>query len=245
MIVSKLTRIQTIGWLGLLVLLTTSVQAQLSAGLTTDFRDSRTLKVQRKVEQLFERGEYERAYFIYVNELVPIGDKYAQYMVGFMHLTGKGVAEDPIIASAWYRLAAERGTPQFKAVRDMLLDDLSAEQRLQSDRAFLEIRRRFSDLVILLGSIKRSLSDIQPVTGSRLTGSRLNSGGALVVVEVQPSGRSQSSSLHYRRGESELEKNLEMLARIGGFTDLDTDPSRLDIDEVERLVNEHLESISD
>lgn len=240
MTVSKLSRIQTIGWLALLALLTTSVQAQRSTGLTADFRDSRTLKVQRKVDQLFERGDYDRAYFIYRNELAPLGDKYAQYMVGFMHLTGMGVDEDPVAASAWYRLAAERKTPQFVAVRDMLLEDMSAEQRQQSDELFLEIRRNYSDLVLLLDSIKRNVREVRPTTGSRLRTS-----SPMTVIDAKSPNQAQSSAVFYGRIESELEGNLVMLAQIGGFTDLETDPSRFDIDEVERLVNESLASIPD
>ena len=70
---------------------------------------SKTLQVQQQAEEVFERTDYKRAFFIYRNELAPIGDKYGQYMVGYMYLTGKGVEEDIVAASAWYRLAAERG----------------------------------------------------------------------------------------------------------------------------------------
>lgn len=215
------------------------MQAQRGSGLSPD---SRTLKVQRKVEQLFERGEYDRAYFIYRKELIPIGDKYAQYMVGFMHLTGMGVDEDPVAASAWYRLAAERGTPEFVAVRDMLLGDMSAEQRAQSDRLFMDIRRDYSDLVILLNLIKRADRDVRPATGSRL-GS--NNSGPMNVIDASSPSQSQSSDVYYGRIENQLEEHLAMLAEVGGFTDLETDPARFDIDEVERLVNERLESIPD
>lgn len=240
MSVNTLNRFRSISWLALIVLLATSVHAQQAGGLTADFRDSRTLKVQRKVDQLFDRGDYDRAYFIYRNELVPLGDKYAQYMVGFMHLTGMGVEEDPVAASAWYRLAAERATPQFIAVRDMLFEDLSAEQRQQSDLLFLEIRRSYSDLAILLDSIKRNMRDVTPMTGSRLRTS-----SPMTVIDAKSPHQTQSSTVFYGRIESELEGNLVTLARIGGFTDLETDPSRFDIDEVERLVNERLASIPD
>ena len=240
MTVSKLSKIRPILWLVMMVLIGTSVHAQRAAGLSANFPDSHTLKVQRKVDQLFDRGEYERAYFIYRNELVPLGDKYAQYMVGFMHLTGMGVEEDPVAASAWYRLAAERNTPQFVAVRDMLLEDISPEQRQQSDRLFIEIRRSHSDLVILLDSIKRNLRDIRPTTGSRLRTS-----SPMTVIDSKSPNYAQSSTIFYGRIESELEGNLVMLAQIGGFEDLETDPSRFDIDEVERLVNERLESVAD
>ncbi|MGI9235571.1 MAG: hypothetical protein ACR2RD_18210 [Woeseiaceae bacterium] len=241
MVIGKLNEILSFGLLVLLTLLAAPTQAQRSQGPTADIPDSRTVKTQRKVEQLFERGEYDRAYFIYRNELVPVGDKYAQYMIGFMHLTGMGVGEDPVTASAWYRLAAERGTPQFIAVRDMLLEDLSAEERRQSDQMFLEIRRNYSDLIILFKSIKRNAREVRPTTGSRLR----SGSNTMTVVETTSPNRPQSSVGYFDRIENELEGNLVMLAEIGGFTDLETDPSRVDIDEVERLVYERLESIPD
>lgn len=233
--VAELTRIQSVLLLVLLALSAPLVHAQQASGLTVGTSDARTLKVQRKVDQLFERGEYDRAYFIYRNQLAPLGDKYAQYMVGFMHLTGKGVAEDAVAASAWYRLAAERQTPQFVAVRDMLLEDMGPEQRRQSDQLFLEIRRNYSDLIILLNSIKRNARDTRPTTGSRLRTS-----SPMTVIDAKSPNQAQSSAIFYGRIESELEADLVMLAEIGEFSDLETDPSRFDIDEVERRVNERL-----
>lgn len=241
MTVEKLNKILTICLLTLIALLAAPVQAQRAQEARADSPDSRTLRVQRKVNQLFERGEYDRAYFIYRNELAPLGDKYAQYMVGFMHLTGRGVDEDPVIASVWYRLASERDTPQFVAVRDMLLKDLSMEQRQKSDQLFLETRRKYSDLVILLSSIKRKIRDVRPKTGSRLA----TDSNTMTVVDARSPNWSQSSAGFHSRIKNELEGNLVMLAEIGGFTDLETDPARFDIDEVERLVNESLESIPD
>ena len=51
--------------------------------------NKRVIKSQEKVDALFEKGDYERAAFIYREELAPLGDKYAQYMIGYMYLTGK------------------------------------------------------------------------------------------------------------------------------------------------------------
>lgn len=223
------------------VLLVTPAAAQQSSGLVAEFADPRTLKVQRKVDELYERGEFGRAYFIYRNELAPVGDKYAQYMVGFMHLTGMGIDEDAVAASAWYRLAAERGTPQFVAVRDMLMNDMTAEQRRESDRLFLEIRREYSDLAILLASIKRSSRDVRPATGSRLK----RGSSPMTVINADSPNHPQSSAVYYGRIESELEQKLVMLAKIGNFPDLETDPARADIKKIERLVNERLENIQD
>ena len=105
--------------------------------------DARTLRVQEKAEELFERGDYGRAHFIYRNELAPIGDKYAQYMLGFMSLTGLGVREDPIVASAWYRLAAERDSPEFIAVRDELFRRLDEIDMERSDALYLRLRQEY------------------------------------------------------------------------------------------------------
>ena len=46
-----------------------------SGGYVTD---AMTLSVQEKAEELFQREDYERAHLIYLKELAPIGDKYAQ-----------------------------------------------------------------------------------------------------------------------------------------------------------------------
>lgn len=227
--------------MALIVLFTGPVEAQRSSALVTDLVDSRTLKVQRKVDELYERGEFERAYFIYRNELAPVGDKYAQYMVGYMHLMGMGADEDPVEASAWYRLAAERQMPEFVAVRNQLMRDLNADERRRSDEHYLRLRRQFSDLVVLLEDIKRKHRELRSKTGSRIsTRSR-----SVTVINSRSPTRPQSSAAYYGRIESELEQKLVMLAEIGDFQDLETDPARFDINEIERLVEQRIESIPD
>lgn len=239
---TKFSKIQNLFWLALVALLATSVHAQRVPGSWTDSPDSRTprtLHVQRKVDELFESGEFDRAYFIYRNELAPLGDKYAQYMVGFMHLTGMGIEEDPVVASAWYRLAAERGTPEFVNVRNQLMRDLQAEDRPLSDRVYLQLRREFSDLVILLAAIKRDLSALEPSTGSRLSG---GDSSPLVVIDLRTSGGYGSSVNYHGRIRRQLQGRLETLSELGDFPDLETDPDRVDFDKVERLVRERIES---
>jgi hypothetical protein len=167
--------------------------------------------------------------------------KYAQYMVGFMHLTGMGVEEDPVVAAAWYRLAAERGTPEFVAVRDLLMTDITADQRRQSDVLFQQIRREYSDLAVLLASIKRRMRDMTSTTGSRL-GSQTS---PMTIIEVDSPNRSRSHPDFHRRIRTELQEQLIMLSELGDFPDLETDPSRVDIDDIERLVNERLQAAPD
>lgn len=229
---------QKIVWLTLVALLATSAQAQLKFELPDGYPDVRTQSVQAKAEELFQRGNFGRAYFIYRNELVPTGDKYAQYMVGYMHLMGIGTDEDPVTAYSWYRLAAERGTPEFVAVRDQLMHDLQAEERRRSDEYYLQLRREFSDLVILLAEIRRNLPERKAATGSRIP----SESATISVVDTRTPALSGSSADYYGGVRRQLEKNLKMLSELGNFPNLETDPDRVDIDELERLVKERVES---
>ena len=167
--VSYLKQSPTLLWAALFALLFNMAQAQDNAGGVVS--NSQTLTVQRKVDELFERGEFDRAYFIYRNELAPIGDKYAQYMVGYMQLMGLGVKEDVVLASAWYRLAAERNYPEFVAVRDQLLESLEDEDLGRSDQAYVGLRQQYSDVVLMMALLRKDMNETgSMVTGSRLTG---------------------------------------------------------------------------
>jgi hypothetical protein len=131
--------------------------------------DRQTLRTQEKVEGLFEAGRYDRAYFIYRNELAPRGDKYAQYMVGYMHLTGSGVDEDPVTAYAWYQLAAERGGPSLSQARDELAAALSAEQIMAANALFEELRNEYSDRVLIMRLVKKDLEMLRNSAGNGRT----------------------------------------------------------------------------
>jgi hypothetical protein len=123
--------------------------------------DRRIIKTQQQVDELFEKGDYERAYFIYRNELAPLGDKYAQYMVGYMNIVGKGVVRDYIAGSAWYRLAAERGDENFTRARDEVLQLFNDEQRMQSDKKYAELRVLYSDAMIVVKLIEQDLEIVE------------------------------------------------------------------------------------
>ncbi len=212
--------------------------AQKSSELSADLPDGRTMAVQAKVEELFQAGDFRRAYFIYRNELAPLGDKYAQYMVGYMMLNGLGVAEDPVDASAWYRLAAERDTPEFIAVSNSLLGQLDEKQRQRSDAEYYRLRSRYSDIAVLLTSIKRNLNELNSRSGSRL-----RSDSSTMTVFETGAGRIRSGSDYYGFIHGQLEKRLLLLKEMEGFEDIDTDPTRLDIDELERMAQVRIESI--
>ena len=154
----------------LMLLVAAPVAAQQAGPFPGSPVDRATMRLGERVEELFDNGEYERAFFIYRNELAPIGDKYAQYMVGFMYETGTWVEEDPVLASAWYRLAAERGYQQFEQVRDGLLNSLTDVDQARSDELYLQLRREYSDVVLLLDLIEQDVAAMTARTGSRISG---------------------------------------------------------------------------
>lgn len=140
---------------------TTLMAASVGLAFADDFPggkpDRGIIKTQQKVDRLFEKGNYERAFFIYRHELAPLGDKYAQYMVGYMFLAGKGVEVDLAAASAWYRLSAERGESHFVGASNELLQALPPAQREQANFAYFELRKELSDVMLVANLIEKDL----------------------------------------------------------------------------------------
>ncbi len=122
--------------------------------------DRATLRTQERVEELYVKGSYDRAYLIYRKELAPRGDKYAQYMIGYMHFTGAGMPEDPSVALAWYRLAAERGEPAIVVARDQLLKTLSLAQIETANNLLVTLRSELSDRVLILDLVKNDIDKL-------------------------------------------------------------------------------------
>ncbi len=233
-----MTRIQTALMIVLLALLTCSANAQRESGLSADIPDKRTLGVQTKVADLFDAGEFERAFFLYRNELVPLGDKYAQYMVGYMLLTGLGVNEDPVAAHAWYRLAAERDMPEFAAVRDQLRRSLSDTEIQRSNAIYADLRRKYCDLAVLLVAIKRNQQELQPRTGTRLGTNSI----PMTVIDTSRDGVTSSGYDYYGRINRRLQERIQLLLELDDFSELGSDPDEIDLDDLERLVNERIEA---
>lgn len=198
--------------------------------------DAKTVRVQKQAEEVYERTDYERAFFIYLHELAPIGDKYGQYMVGFMYLTGKGVEEDRIAASAWYRLAAERGTKEFVRVRDQVLSSLDDAERAESNRLFIELRREYGDLALLVSAIREDYEKLKSLTGSRLAAGS----GPMVVVEMGGNGSTTSGSEYHGRIQRRLRARLEYIAQYNGIGIADEEINSYDIDAIERKIDAYL-----
>jgi len=202
--------------------------------------DSKTMMVQKKADELVDQGDYERAHLIYRNDLAPIGDKYAQYMVGYMYLTGMGVDEDPVLGSAWYRLAAERSFEGFVEERDQILAFFSDVDLLRSDTLYLQLRRKYTDAVLLLDLIRDDLDVLSDRTGSRLGG-----GGSPVLVFDLRSGSSVSADQYINQVRNQVEAHLKLIAIQLDTPNLNTDPGKVDLNELETSVEEFVETIND
>ena len=206
-------------------------------------RDSSTLSVQRKAEELFEREDFKRAHFIYLNELAPIGDKYAQYMVGFMTLTGLGVREDPVLASAWYRLAAERDTAEFIAVRDDLFRRLDSTEMESSDELYLRLRREYSDIAIRMREVREDFEQLQG--GSGPTGSRTGVSSSPVIIVKPGDGSGMSMDAYYRQIRLRMQGHLNFITRTLEVEPVDADITEGEVNELESLVMAYVARIDD
>ena len=208
--------------------------AQKTSELSADLPDSRTMAIQQKVERLYETGHFKRAYFIYRNELVPIGDKYAQYMVGFMSLTGLDVEQDPVAALAWYRLAAERGSPEIVEARDRLWQSMTDSDVKRAATLYFELRQEYCDLAVILASITRNHEELKNRTGSRTAS--YNS----PVVVIDPQRGAMSGDIYYGDIREQLKSRLMLLREIGGFQDMSVDPDRFNLRDLQHRVEQRI-----
>lgn len=235
--------------MGMLVRLSTFLMGLLLAGTAAaqwesgplGIVDSKTSRVQTKVESLYEQGEYERAHFIYLNELAPAGDKYAQYMLGYMSLMGKGATEDPITASGWYRLAAERGAPEFRAVRDQLMAALDDAQLAQSDALYLDLRRRYGDVVVVLKEYERELQSLS----ANYTGSRIRNVGGIVTIIDPRTGMTVSLDDYQLSIRNRMQKYLDFIGARVGVDGLRGELDKRELEFLRQRIEEYLSKVDD
>lgn len=198
--------------------------------------DAATVRIQSKAESLYERGDFKRALFIYEKELAKTGDKYAQYMTGYMYLMGQGATADPVRASAWYRLAAERNTAEFVAVRDQLLGTINDEQRARSDQLYVALRRELSDVVIVMNLL---LADLRRLNVPATAPLPASTGGPAMLVDPQ-TGSPISGTKYEARVRDIAQTRLDFLTTRLGMDRLDTDLSDEQIDVLRERVNDYV-----
>ncbi len=216
-------------------LILTAVSALALAGegsLSVTILDSRTKAIQDKADLLFERGNFERALFIYKSDLAPVGDKYAQYMVGFMYENGMGVDADPVIASAWYRIAASgRGSDKFAEAAEDSVRLMDESDRQASDRAYLELRQRYSDVAVMFRQVEKDYEVLMAVqTGTRIPG------GSRSIVSTGPG----ASEVDRNAVERSLNRGLAYLAETLGNPAYNLPYTEVDLKALERDVENYV-----
>ena len=223
----------------LLCLQASLAAAQGSVGYRSVPVDLNRLEVQDHADRVYERADFKRAFFIYRNELAELGDKYGQYMVGYMYLTGNGVEADRVAASAWYRLAAERGVEQFITVSDRLWLSFDASQQSQSDELFVQLRKRYGDLALVMKAVKDDYFLLRSRTGSRLGGIS----SPLTIIDPNDVSASRLGADYYGQIEKRIQTRLRFVALYTGIEiDID-DPRTFNITRLEKQVDEYLDEL--
>jgi TPR repeat protein len=82
---------------------------------------------QAKADQLYESGEYKKAFKQYV-KLGKMGVSHSQDMVSKMYENGEGTKVNLVEAYAWSVLAAQRGAAEKVSRRDSLLEQNSDQK---------------------------------------------------------------------------------------------------------------------
>ncbi len=210
-----------------------SAQSQMYRPFPGETMNKRTLYTQERVEALYDSGEYERALFIYEKELAPLGDKYAQYMVGYMHLNAQSITQDRVSALAWYRIAAERGEPALRQARDELIKSMTAPDVAVSNRIFLDLWQSIGDTKLIMELIREDMNTLKRRTGSRIRGAP-TSGPALI---YRPSGELLPPN-YYRDVRVRLETRLNFLEIKVEIKDVDVESE----DEALKLLEQQVQS---
>lgn len=126
------------------------------------------INLKNEADRAYERGSFEYAYRLYLKGLVWRGDKYAQYMVGYMLANGQGVPRDPVAGSAWMHLAAERGHARLTEAYQRSLAGLSQDEIEQANQLYQELVSDFGDRHIVARLVRDDRRSLRMATGSRV-----------------------------------------------------------------------------
>lgn len=74
-------------------------------------------------------------------------DKYSQHRLSMLYWHGVGVATDRVEAYLWADLAAERGYPQFLAIREKMWAELTPQQQAEVPQRGRKIVDEYADVV--------------------------------------------------------------------------------------------------
>lgn len=110
-------------------------------------------------------------------------DKYSQHRLSMLYWHGVGVERDRVEAYVWADIAAERGYPQFLAIREKMWAELSATEQAQVSERGGARYAEFGD-----PSAKRRLKDVLGQAKRKITGSHTGFVGTLEVQSMPKSG---------------------------------------------------------
>jgi hypothetical protein len=189
--------------------------------------------MQERVDELYTAGNFERAFFIYEKDLAPQGDKYAQYMIGYMYLHAQGVTLDKAKALAWYRLAAERGESVLQRPQSKLVESMSQVEIARSNGVLIDLRASIGDMKLITDLIEQDLRILKERTGSRVAASEFS--GPLMIIK---SNGGTLGPNYYRDIRVRLEVRLSYLETTVEIRDV---ASRID-DEKLKLLQEQAKS---
>ncbi|MEN7342736.1 MAG: hypothetical protein AAAFM81_07305 [Pseudomonadota bacterium] len=182
------------------------------------------LSAQVKAERAYDAGDYKAAFWYYRKELAPIGDKYAQYMVGYMLENGLGTQRNPIEAAAWFELAAERGHEQLVDAHRTFRASLSESQRDSIEATLTDLKFEYSDRSLLERLIRRDLKRLSEMTGSR-SGKCVGAQSLRVYAARDSYGDGSMSGERYCRTlNKRIERRMEYIGGYVEFGDLELLP---------------------
>ncbi|MEM6639948.1 MAG: SEL1-like repeat protein [Pseudomonadota bacterium] len=180
-------------------------------------------RMKKDADQAFERKRYDRAFRMFRYGLAWRGDKYAQYMVGYMKFNGYGQPADPVRGAAWLKLARERGDDRkLNTVFKDAYERLDAQQKARADREFENLKKEYGDRRVL-----RRLIMADRRTLLRATGTRTGATDMLPVSVQLPNGQSVPGSVYYGRIKDRMQRRLDYLSgrvSLGSFEVLDEVP---------------------
>lgn len=103
-------------------------------------------------------------------------DKYSQHRLSLMYWHGVGVGRDRVEAYVWADIAAERGYPQFLAIREKMWGELTPQEQAKVPARGDQLYREYGDPVA-----KRRFADAIAQGKRKTTGSRTGFVGNLAV----------------------------------------------------------------
>ncbi|MEL7298675.1 MAG: hypothetical protein AAGJ86_13515 [Pseudomonadota bacterium] len=175
---------------------------------------------QRKAEKAYNEGRYRDAFWYYRKDLAPVGDKYAQYMVGYMMENGLGTDVDKQGAAAWYLLAAERGHEEIVKVSLDYQREMSPGELASVKARTASLKGEMGDRALIERLIRRDVDRINNMTGTRTGQCGLNAR----VYRPRDARGSTSQEVYCQEIKARIEMRMQYLGGYVEFGELELLP---------------------